>query len=403
MWRGGQIPNIQTINGQLIVKKIITHTIEKVKSNPTNTNIVSDIVGEYNVGTMFTPDEYLAKSRRYRLTASQLNDPIQKQNYIDRANHFERLASPPNVQPMGEDLRYAGITDQNRVDVPNEISVAQIAIFPTETRIHYQLANEILKRKTLDRAFALWVSIRTNQNGNRSKSVVIEYAMRMTGKSLSTIYKWLADGAGIFWHIQSNDRLYIIGKQHVFNKFVGPDVQPGRVMIVPTELILNPRLHVLRAYLGATFLTGDDPKIIARITRRNIVNGISERTQLDMDKIAGVGVTPQFIRSEQQKNQLPNAYVRPNTMTTLVTDKSRKTKFYHLRRKKFQNVIHVQSDELRNGNDVKFGKRIYFSNQKRAIMVAEHRQQNGIDIPVYWVTQPDKLKSDRVGVATWLH
>lgn len=286
---------------------------------------------------------------------------------------------------------------------------------PYSIKVHSQLAQVIISGKEFTRAFALWLMLRSSDNsGHVDKQSVIDLALLHTGKAQSTVYSWLSQGEGIFWN-SSNDRLWLIGKEKVFDHFLGEGVRPGKVILVPSELILTSRLHIVRSNLSATWVTNDHGKIMSRIGRKNILQaGIPERTQQSYDQTSGVKVKPIIVRSEQQKKQLPNLYIRPDSFYTLNTDKRLKRQFFGFRGTDFNvaesakvnnnldSFSRVEKHGIPNESQNKFGgNRTYFSDKDKAVEVAEYRRNQNIRLPVYLLHNQNS--NDPQIISSWLH
>lgn len=285
-----------------------------------------------------------------------------------------------------------------------------------QVKVHSTLAQVLVSSKEYTRSYALWTALRmdTNHSGHLDKQDVIDLALRETGKAQSTIYTWLSQGESIFWNSEGG-RLWLIGKEKVFDYFLGKGVKPGRVILVPAELILNERLHVVRSNLSATWVTSDNGKIAARITRRNVLQRVPERTQIEYDKTSEVKIKPIVVRSEKEKKQLPNLYIRPDSFYTLNTDKHSKRQFFGHRGTDFNAAESAKVNnafdsfscvekhsKVPNESQKKFGgNRMYFSNSNKAYEMAEYRKLNQISLPVYLLT--NRSTSDTLIVSIWLH
>lgn len=274
---------------------------------------------------------------------------------------------------------------------------------PYSARIHSTLAQKIISEKEFTRSYALWCVLRSMAGpGHIDKQDVINLAIRRTGKAQSTIYNWLSQGEGIFW-TSAGGRLWLKGKDAVIDRFLGAGVRPGRVVVVPVKELLTDKLHRVRAVLSATWLASDNGKIAARITRRNILQGVPERTQQTYDRTAGVKIRPLSVRSQTQKKQLSNQYFRPDSLTTLNVEKRPKNQIYGYRPTENNAAVSAQMSVVGNGGGYKFGGlRTYFNDQRKAVAVAEYRKKNDIGIPVYWLNPEDQSDGGPAVRVTWL-
>jgi len=293
-------------------------------------------------------------------------------------------------------------------------NLTQLSI-PKSVKVHSTLAQVIVSSKEHTRDYALWAVLRSfDSSGDFDKQSVISFAMSQTGKAQSTIYTWIKSGEEVFWNT-SNGRLWLIGKKKVFDYFLGEGVKPGKVVFVPSELILTSKLHVVRSNLSATWITKDSGKIISRVGRKNILQvGIPERTQQTYDETANVKVKSIIVGNSNEKKQLSNWYGMPASFTTLNTDKALKTKFYEYRPTDFNMVENIKIDNDFGsfnrvekhvmGNDTQDkidSDRIYFSDVNMANEIAEYRKENQISTPVYIIHNKNTGKG--IIISTWLH
>ena len=285
---------------------------------------------------------------------------------------------------------------------------------PYSIKVHSQLAQVIISGKEFTRSFVLWLMLRSSNNsGHIDKQSVIDLALQ-TGKALSTVYTWLSQGEGIFWN-SNNGKLWLIGKEKVFDHFLGEGVRPGKVILVPSELILTSRLHIVRSNLSATWVTNDHGKIMSRIGRKNILQaGIPERTQQSYDQTSGIKVKPIIVQSQKEKKQLPNQYFRPDSFYTLNTNKRLKHQFFDYRGTDFNvaeraevsnnldSFSRIEKYGVPNESQNKFGgTRIYFSDKDKAVEVAEYRRNQNISLPVYLLHNQNS--NDPQIISSWLH
>ena len=261
----------------------------------------------------------------------------------------------------------------------------------------------MVSNKKLTRSYALWSSLRLlGSAGHFPTSDVVKLAQAKTGKAQSTIYNWLEAGDGIFWN-RNHGQLYLIGKGAVFDHFLGHGVKPGLVFLVSEENILAPKLHTLRAYLSATWNTRG--RVTARIIRRNIFQGIPERTQQNYDKTAGVFIRPISVRNGNAKKQLSNYYGMSPNVSTLTVQKRQDGEFFGHRAIDFNAAVRAKALGFNSNhcveNNTTFTNGIqqknhtarrYFDNQHKAVEVARYRKQHDIPIPVYWLNPDDNRR-----------
>lgn len=138
----------------------------------------------------------------------------------------------------------------------------------------------------------VWLLLRAIDRDGRGWLSVEDARHHLTGKdSLLRICGWrrlrqlLAQGEGVFWHRDEQDRLWLYGAHRIAYK-----LDSGRLQGFPVELPISALLggiQAVRAAFYATFHGGRDSKPISRETLESL-SGIPGRTQLEYDRVARV-------------------------------------------------------------------------------------------------------------------
>lgn len=337
-------------------------------------------------GTQTTNDILVFDPTSGQFLLVQTLEPESAQERVDSGSFGLPESASDSAKPGSPDKPESNGDNHNQDSIPGQI------------KIYSDLAQVVIgKRKEFTRCFVLWSVLRSfGAPGHFEIADVLEIAAQ-TGKAQSTLYSWLQKGDGIFWHIDKG-RLFLVGHYKVFDYFLGESGRPGKVVFVPTNHVLAEKLHVVRANLSSTFVSGDNGRILSRETR-TAMSQIPRRTQQTYDKTSDVKVKPIFARAKPKNIQLSNWYGRPVGYTTRQPGRVSKAKFFGHRATDFVPMVtHFDSGKVANG-DLKYGYRRYYNDQRKAVRVAEYRKENDIAIPVFWLNP--ETDSGRT-MATWL-
>ena len=158
-------------------------------------------------------------------------------------------------------------------------------------------------KQHLEAPSRVWLLLRLIDRDGRGWLDVDDARRRLTEKGAPLrICGWrrlrqlLAQGEGIFWHRDAQDRLWLNGAHKIAYK-----LDSGRLQGFPVELPISALLggiQAVRAAFYATFHGGRDGKPISRETLESL-SGIPGRTQLEYDRVARVERTRNFAVGER--------------------------------------------------------------------------------------------------------
>jgi hypothetical protein len=138
----------------------------------------------------------------------------------------------------------------------------------------------------------VWLLLRVIDRNGRGWLDVEDARHCLTGKgSPYRICGWrrlrqlLAQGEGVFWHRDEQDRLWLMGAHRIAYKLDSGPLQ-GFPVELPISALLG-GIQAVRAAFYATFHGGRDSKPISRETLESL-SGIPGRTQLEYDRVARV-------------------------------------------------------------------------------------------------------------------
>jgi len=157
--------------------------------------------------------------------------------------------------------------------------------------VHPTMLLAMLKQH-LEAPGRVWLLLRAIDHDGRGWLDVEDICRHLTENgSPYRIFGWrrlrqlLAQGEGVFWHRDEQDRLWLYGAHRIAYK-----LDSGRLQGFPVELPISALLggiQVVRAAFYATFHGGRDGKPISRETLESL-SGIPGRTQLEYDRVARV-------------------------------------------------------------------------------------------------------------------
>ena len=216
----------------------------------------------------------------------------------------EGVAIAPNWSLLNaqKDLqrRRAAISRGTTLSVPaipapihtEEAGIASPTACSTQTVVVHPTILLSMLKQHLEAPGRVWLLLRAIDRDGRGWLTVDDARQRLTGKdSPYHICGWrrlrqlLAQGEGVFWHRDGQDRLWLYGAHRI-----AYTLDSGRLQGFPVELpisVLLGGIQAVRAAFYATFHGGRDSKPISRETLESL-SGIPGRTQLEYDRVACV-------------------------------------------------------------------------------------------------------------------
>ncbi len=184
---------------------------------------------------------------------------------------------------------------------------ASLTAYPTKTIIVHPTILLAMLKQHLEAPGRVWLLLRVIDRDGRGWLTVEDARQRLTGKdSPLCICGWrrlrqlLAQGEGVFWHRDEQDRLWLNGVHKIAYK-----LDSGRLQGFPIELPIQALLggiQAVRAAFYASFHGGRDSKPISRETLESI-SGIPGRTQLEYDRVARVERRRNIAIGERHTNE----------------------------------------------------------------------------------------------------
>jgi len=169
---------------------------------------------------------------------------------------------------------------------------ASLTACPTKTIIVHPTILLAMLKQHLEAPGRVWLLLRVIDRDGRGWLDVQDIRYRLTDKdSPYRICGWrrlrqlLAQGEGLFWHRDEQDRLWLYGAHRI-----AYTLDSGPIQGFPVELPISALLggiQAVRAAFYATFHGGRDGKPISRETLESL-SGIPGRTQLEYDRVARV-------------------------------------------------------------------------------------------------------------------
>ncbi len=188
-----------------------------------------------------------------------------------------------------------------------EAGTASSTACSTKTAVVHPTILLAMLKQQLEAPGRVWLLLRTIDRDGRGWLSVEDARRHLTGKgSPLRICGWrrlrqlLAQGEGVFWHRDEQDRLWFYGAHRIAYK-----LDSGRLQGFPVELPISALLggiQAVRAAFYATFHGGRDSKPISRETLESL-SGIPGRTQLEYDRVARVDRTRNIAIGERHTNE----------------------------------------------------------------------------------------------------
>ena len=173
-----------------------------------------------------------------------------------------------------------------------EAGTASSTACSTKTIVVHPIILLAMLKQHLEAPGRVWLLLRAIDRHGRGWLDVEDIRYCLTDKdSPYRICGWrrlrqlLAQGEGVFWHRDEQDRLWLYGAHRIAYK-----LDSGRLQGFPVELPISALLggiQAVRAAFYATFHGGRDSKPISRETLESL-SGIPGRTQLEYDRVAHV-------------------------------------------------------------------------------------------------------------------